>query len=122
MRNRGSGSVRGGWRGSLDFPGGAAAPLIGRRTVRARPGEAIARCPSGQDAGAGEDEPDHRHDDPAGAVLGALRAGAGRRGACPDRGQWRSLATRYDKLAVVYRAGAVLRAVTLWLKRLGDMP
>ncbi|SEM02655.1 Transposase DDE domain-containing protein, partial [Blastococcus sp. DSM 46786] len=36
--------------------------------------------------------------------------------------QWRSLATRYDKLAVVYRAAAVLRAVTLWLKRLGDMP
>ncbi|SEL52367.1 putative transposase, partial [Blastococcus sp. DSM 46786] len=30
--------------------------------------------------------------------------------------------TRYDKLAVVYRAAAVLRAVTLWLKRLGDMP
>jgi transposase len=36
--------------------------------------------------------------------------------------QWRSLATRYDKLAVVYRAGAVLRAITLWLKRLRDMP
>lgn len=36
--------------------------------------------------------------------------------------QWHSLATRYDKLAVVYRAGAVLRAVTVWLKRLGDMP
>ena len=34
--------------------------------------------------------------------------------------QWRSLATRYDKLAIVYRAGAVLRAITLWLKRLGD--
>jgi putative transposase len=36
--------------------------------------------------------------------------------------QWRGLATRYDKLAIVYRAGAVLRAVTLWLKRLGDTP
>lgn len=27
--------------------------------------------------------------------------------------QWRGLATRYDKLATVYRAGAVLRAITL---------
>ena len=36
--------------------------------------------------------------------------------------QWRSLATRYDKLAIVYRAGAVLRAITLWLKRLRDTP
>ena len=26
--------------------------------------------------------------------------------------QWRGLATRYDKLAIVYRAGAVLRAST----------
>lgn len=32
--------------------------------------------------------------------------------------QWRGLATRYDKLVVTYRGGAVLRAVTLWLKRL----
>ena len=36
--------------------------------------------------------------------------------------QWRGLATRYDKLAIVYRAAAVLRAITLWLKRLGDTP
>jgi transposase len=36
--------------------------------------------------------------------------------------QWRGLATRYDKLALTYRGGAVLRAVTLWLKRLGDTP
>ncbi len=28
--------------------------------------------------------------------------------------QWRGLATRYDKLAVVYRGGAVLRAITIW--------
>ena len=34
--------------------------------------------------------------------------------------QWRGLATRYDKLAIVYRAGAVLRAITLCLKRLRD--
>lgn len=29
--------------------------------------------------------------------------------------QWRGLATRYDKLAVTYRGGAVLRAITIWL-------
>lgn len=32
--------------------------------------------------------------------------------------QWRGLATRYDKLAVVYRGAAVLRAITIWLKHL----
>jgi len=36
--------------------------------------------------------------------------------------QWRGLATRYDKLALTYRGGAVLRAITLWLQALGDMP
>jgi len=36
--------------------------------------------------------------------------------------QWRGLATRYDKLALNYRGGAVLRAITLWLKRLRDTP
>jgi len=36
--------------------------------------------------------------------------------------QWRGLATRYDKLAIVYRAAAVLRAITLWLPRLSDTP
>ncbi len=36
--------------------------------------------------------------------------------------QWRGLATRYDKLAIVYRGAAVLRAITLWLQRLGDTP
>ena len=30
--------------------------------------------------------------------------------------QWRGLATRYDKLAIVYRGAAVLRAITIWLK------
>lgn len=35
-----------------------------------------------------------------------------------DTKQWRGLATRYDKLAITYRGGAVLRAITLWLKRL----
>jgi putative transposase len=29
--------------------------------------------------------------------------------------QWRGLATRYDKLAVTYRGGVVLRAITIWL-------
>jgi len=28
--------------------------------------------------------------------------------------QWRGLATRYDKLAITYRATAVLYAVTIW--------
>ena len=32
--------------------------------------------------------------------------------------QWRGLATRYDKLAIVYRAAAVLRAITIWLTHL----
>ncbi|MGJ9423440.1 IS5/IS1182 family transposase, partial [Aeromicrobium sp. CF3.5] len=30
--------------------------------------------------------------------------------------QWRGIATRYDKLAVTYRGGVVLRAITIWLK------
>ena len=30
--------------------------------------------------------------------------------------QWRGLATRYDKLAVIYRGGAVLRSIILWLR------
>ena len=34
--------------------------------------------------------------------------------------QWRGLATRYDKLAVVYRAAAVLNAVIAWTKHLSD--
>jgi putative transposase len=33
-----------------------------------------------------------------------------------DHKQWRGLATRYDKLATVYRGGAVLRAITIWLR------
>jgi transposase len=36
--------------------------------------------------------------------------------------QWRGLATRYDKLAIVYRAAAVLRAITIWLAYLSDTP
>ena len=34
--------------------------------------------------------------------------------------QWRGLATRYDKLAVVYRAAAVLSTIVAWLAPLGD--
>ena len=30
--------------------------------------------------------------------------------------QWRGLATRYDKLAVIYRGGAVLAAILRWLR------
>lgn len=31
--------------------------------------------------------------------------------------QWRGLSTRHDKLALTYRAGAVLHAIIQWLKR-----
>lgn len=34
-----------------------------------------------------------------------------------DHKQWRGLATRYDKLATVYRGGTVLRAITIWLRQ-----
>ena len=34
-----------------------------------------------------------------------------------DHKQWRGLATRYDKLAVTYRGGVVLRSVLLWLRQ-----
>lgn len=36
--------------------------------------------------------------------------------------QWRGLATRFDKLALNYRGGAVRRAITIWSKALGDTP
>jgi transposase len=36
--------------------------------------------------------------------------------------QWRGIATRYDKLAVVYRAAIVLHAVITWTKALSDAP
>ncbi len=34
--------------------------------------------------------------------------------------QWRGLATRYDKLAIVYRCAVVLHAVITWTKTLSD--
>ena len=36
--------------------------------------------------------------------------------------QWRALATRYDKLALTYRAGTLLRAILIWLDALGETP
>lgn len=36
--------------------------------------------------------------------------------------QWRGLATRYDKLATIYRAAVVLNGVIAWLKHLRDTP
>lgn len=33
--------------------------------------------------------------------------------------QWRGLATRYDKLAITYRAGAVIHACLVWAQLLG---
>jgi putative transposase len=32
-----------------------------------------------------------------------------------DHKQWRGIATRYDKLASIYRGAVVLRAITIWL-------
>jgi putative transposase len=32
-----------------------------------------------------------------------------------DHKQWRGIATRYDKLATVFRGAVVLRAITIWL-------
>jgi transposase len=34
--------------------------------------------------------------------------------------QWRGLATRYDKLAIVYRAAALLNAVIAWARHLSN--
>ena len=36
--------------------------------------------------------------------------------------QWRGLATRYDKLAITYRAAVVLSACITWLRHMGDTP
>ena len=37
--------------------------------------------------------------------------------------QWPGLATRYDKLAVIFRGGAILRSIILWLRSpIGDTP
>lgn len=36
--------------------------------------------------------------------------------------QWRGIATRYDKHAINYRGALVLRAITIWLRDLGDTP
>ena len=34
--------------------------------------------------------------------------------------QWRGLATRYDKHAIIYRAGLILASIMLWLRPQGD--
>lgn len=36
--------------------------------------------------------------------------------------QWRGLATRYDKHAVIYRAAVILNAVIAWTSTLSDAP
>lgn len=36
--------------------------------------------------------------------------------------QWRGLATRYDKHAIVYRAAVILNAVIAWARQLSDTP
>jgi transposase len=39
-----------------------------------------------------------------------------------DLKQWRGIATRYDKLALTYRAAVVLNAVIAWTRHLSDTP
>ena len=39
-----------------------------------------------------------------------------------DIKQWRGLATRFDKHAVIYRAAVVLNAVIAWTRASSDMP
>ena len=36
--------------------------------------------------------------------------------------QWRGIATRYDKHALIYRAAIVLHSVITWTKALSDLP
>jgi len=36
--------------------------------------------------------------------------------------QWRALATRYDKLAIVYSAAVILSACITWTRHIGDTP
>lgn len=36
--------------------------------------------------------------------------------------QWRGIATRFDKLAITYRAGITLCAILTWSRLLGDAP
>lgn len=36
--------------------------------------------------------------------------------------QWRALATRYDKLAITYRAAVTLCSILAWVRLLGDTP
>ncbi|NYE20020.1 transposase [Microbacterium immunditiarum] len=39
-----------------------------------------------------------------------------------DVKQWRGLATRYDKHAIVYRAAVLIHAAIAWAKQLSDTP
>lgn len=39
-----------------------------------------------------------------------------------DTKQWRGLATRYDKHAIVYRAAVILNAIIAWSRYLSDTP
>jgi transposase len=36
--------------------------------------------------------------------------------------QWRGIATRFDKLAITYRAGITLCAILTWVRLMGDTP
>ena len=39
-----------------------------------------------------------------------------------DVKQWRGLATRYDKHAIVYRAAVLIHAAIAWTKQFSDTP
>ena len=36
--------------------------------------------------------------------------------------QWRAHATRYDKLAITYRAAVTISAILIWLRHIGETP
>ena len=86
-----------GWSGSLTIP-----KPIGRFgiTSRARRGRAGGRAPS-------LDQQTYKGRNVIEGSFALLK-------------QWRGLATRYDKLAITYRAAAVLGACITWTRHMGD--
>ena len=59
---------------------------------------------------------------PAFDAAAATRAATSSNAASTPSSNGAALATRYDKLALTYRAGALLRAILIWLDALGDTP
>jgi transposase len=119
-----------------------AVPRLGKGRPRSRPRRLIADKAYGSQAHRGLL---HRRGIraviPEQATQAAHRRRRGRRGGRPvgydrelyrhrnviERGlntfkQWRGLASRYDKLALNYSGGAVLRAIVIWINDLCDTP